>query len=125
MRTPISTSYGWRHATVPVTLAAFALLAACGSSTVTLRQMVGKAEYWPPRCEADPCVLTGMGGIQHIWERHVDEQLALGRSFVVTGVCASACEIAARRAHARVLLTLDPGDFRRVAPDLARRIREP
>ena len=32
---------------------------------------------------------------------------------------------AARRAHARVLLTLDPGDFRRVAPDLARRIREP
>lgn len=78
------------------------LLAGCGGSTVTLRQMVGKADYLPPQCNANPCVLTGLGGVVHVWERHVDRQLALGRSFIVTGVCASACEIAARRAHARI-----------------------
>ena len=92
-----------RGAIAVVGLSAAVMLAGCGGSTVSLRQMVGKADYWPPECSSNPCVLTGPGGVVHVWERHVDEQLALGRSFVVTGVCASACEIAARRAHARIL----------------------
>lgn len=79
------------------------VLAGCSGSTVTLRQMVGNASYWPPQCVSDTCVLTGLGGVVHVWEKYVDENLARGRSFVVVGVCASACEIAARRAHARVL----------------------
>lgn len=38
-----------------------------------------------------------------VWERHVDANPARGRQFVVNGLCASACEIAARRAHASLL----------------------
>ncbi len=90
-------------ALLPLLVVGGLLLAGCSGSTVTLRQMVGNASYWPPACTADPCTLTGLGGVTDVWERYVDDNLALGRSFVVVGVCASACEIAARRAHARIL----------------------
>lgn len=82
------------------------LVLACGcsaGSTVTVREMIGDARYWPPACTANPCVLTGNGGITDVWERHVDTNLARGRQFVVKGLCASACEIAARRSHAKLL----------------------
>ncbi|KQW85591.1 hypothetical protein ASC89_00445 [Devosia sp. Root413D1] len=79
------------------------LAAGCSGNVVTVREMIGDASYWPPACNADPCVLTGNGGITDVWERHVDTNLARGRQFVVKGLCASACEIAARRAHARLL----------------------
>lgn len=93
----------WLRATAAC-VAAFLLVSGCnGGSIVTLRNMIGDTKYWPPPCHADPCVLTGNGGIANVWERHVDENLALGRGFVVKGVCASACEIAARRAHAKLL----------------------
>jgi len=69
---------------------------------VSVRQMIGDARYWPPACEQSVCVLTGLGGIVQVWERHVDKYNGLGRSFVVEGMCASACEIAARRARARI-----------------------
>lgn len=72
-------------------------------SVVTVREMIGDSRYWPPACNANPCVLTGNGGVTDVWERHVDKNLARGRQFVVKGLCASACEIAARRAHAKVL----------------------
>jgi|GEM_PF-2899656 hypothetical protein len=79
------------------------LATGCSGNVVTVREMIGDASYWPPACNADPCVLTGNGGITDVWERHVDTNLARGRQFVVKGLCASACEIAARRAHARLL----------------------
>ena len=82
------------------------LMLASGCSAggvVTVREMIGDASYWPPACNADPCVLTGNGGITDVWDRHVDTNLARGRRFVVKGLCASACEIAARRAHAQLL----------------------
>lgn len=72
------------------------------AQAVTVREMLGDERYWPPACNASPCVLSGLGGIVPVWERHVDKNLALGRVFVVVGVCASACEIAARRAHAEI-----------------------
>lgn len=75
------------------------------AGAVTVRQMIGDARYWPPACTRPVCVLTGLGGIVQVWERHVDRHMAQGRRFVVKGVCASACEIAARRAHA----TIKPG----------------
>ena len=84
-------------------LCALVLFSGCTGSTVTLRQMVGNSSYWPPPCKASPCVLTGLGGVTEVWQRHVDENIALGREFVVAGVCASACAIAAQRAHATVL----------------------
>lgn len=85
-------------------LSVLAFASGCsGGNIVTLRSMIGDSHYWPPRCDSNPCVLTGLGGVTRVWERHVDENLALGRQFVVEGVCASACEIAARRAHAKVL----------------------
>jgi len=73
------------------------------SGQVTIRDMIGDARYWPPPCESDVCVLTGLGGIVQVWLKHVDRNLALGRTFVVKGICASACEMAARRAKARLL----------------------
>jgi hypothetical protein len=80
------------------------LVSGCSSGGgVTLRSMIGNGDYWPPACHSNPCVLTGMGGITEVWNRHVDKHLALGRRFVVKGTCASACELAARRAHAKVL----------------------
>jgi hypothetical protein len=86
-----------------VCVATLVVASACNGSAVTLRSMIGDAQYWPPPCNSSPCVLTGMGGVVHVWEQHVDENLKLGRKFVVWGVCASACEIAARRANATVL----------------------
>lgn len=59
--------------------------------------------YAPPPCNADPCVLTGPGGIVQVWNAHIDKNIRLGRHFVVKGVCASACAIAAQRAHATLL----------------------
>lgn len=73
------------------------------SGGVTVREMIGNPLYWPPPCETKVCVLTGLGGIVQVWLKHVDRNLALGRTFVVDGVCASACEMAARRAKAKLL----------------------
>jgi hypothetical protein len=85
-------------------LATLVLASGCSAgNVVTVREMIGDASYWPPACNANPCVLTGNGGITNVWDRYVDTNLARGRQFVVKGVCASACEIAARRAHAKVL----------------------
>ena len=72
------------------------------AGSITVRQMIGDARYWPPACDQSVCVLTGLGGIVQVWERHVDKQKSRGRSFVVEGICASACEIAARRAGAAI-----------------------
>ena len=58
--------------------------------------------YAPPPCVEQICVLTGPGGIWQVWEAHVRKNQALGRTFVVEGVCASSCERAARLAHAEV-----------------------
>lgn len=65
---------------------------------VSIRAMLDDARYWPPACERSVCVLTGLGGIVSVWTRHVRRNA--GKRFVVQGVCASACEIAARRANA-------------------------
>lgn len=88
---------------VAACVATLVLASGCSGNVVTVREMIGDTSYWPPACTADPCVLSGNGGITDVWERHVDKNLALGRKFVVAGLCASACEIAARRAHATVL----------------------
>ncbi len=86
-------------------LAALAWIPVLGAAygVVTVRQMLNDDRYWPPACHASPCVLTGLGGLVNVWRDHVDHHLALGRRFVVKGVCASACEIAARRSHATLL----------------------
>lgn len=60
-------------------------------------------DYAPPPCASQVCVLTGPGGIWQVWRAHVDKHTALGRAFVVEGICASSCEKAARRVHARLL----------------------
>lgn len=74
------------------------------ANAVDLRYVLTHAaEYAPPPCPRDPCVLTGPGGIVQGWFAHVDKYQAMGRSFVVKGVCASACEMAARRVNARLL----------------------
>jgi hypothetical protein len=70
---------------------------------VTIKEMIGDPRYWPPACDSVVCVLTGLGGIVQVWLKHVDRNLALGRTFVVRGICASACEMAARRAKAKLL----------------------
>lgn len=80
----------------------WAITSLVSAQPVTVRQMIGDPRYWPPACSKPVCVLTGLGGIVQVWERHVDTNLALGRTFIVKGLCASACEIAARRAHAVV-----------------------
>jgi hypothetical protein len=80
----------------------WAVSSVASAGVVTVRQMIGDARYWPPACEQSVCVLTGLGGIVQVWERHVDKHKGLGRTFVVEGICASACEIAARRAGARI-----------------------
>lgn len=59
--------------------------------------------YAPPPCNSHVCVLSGPGGLVALWTKHVDRNLAKGRVFVVDGVCASACAIAARRADATLL----------------------
>lgn len=59
--------------------------------------------YAPPPCHRSPCVLTGPGGIWQVWRAHVNRNAALGRTFIVRGVCASSCERAARYAHARLM----------------------
>lgn len=86
-------------------LTILAVLLATGGSladgrTVTLRDMIGDPRYWPPECGQNVCVLTGLGGIVQIWNAHVD--LNSDKRFIVRGVCASACEIAARRANAEI-----------------------
>lgn len=80
----------------------WAVSSVASAGEVTVRQMIGDARYWPPVCDQSVCVLTGLGGIVQVWERHVDKHKELGRTFVVEGICASACEIAARRAGAAI-----------------------
>lgn len=77
---------------------------------ITVREMLDDPKTYFPTCRADPCSLTGPGGIIDVWERYVDKNMALGRGFVVTGWCASACEHAyqrAKRLGARI--TIEPG----------------
>lgn len=74
------------------------------ASSATLTEVLTHADtYAPPPCNSRVCVLSGPGGLVALWTSHVDRNLALGRVFVVKGVCASACEIAARRADATLL----------------------
>lgn len=74
------------------------------ASSASLTEVLTHARaYSPPPCNSRVCVLTGPGGLVNLWNSHVDRNLALGRVFVVKGLCASACEIAARRADAKVL----------------------
>lgn len=63
----------------------------------SVRQMLGDPLYWPADCTATTCVLTGNGGIMDVWLHHVDEHR--GKTFVVKGKCASACEWAYLRAR--------------------------
>lgn len=82
------------------------------AAPVTIRQITNDARYWPPvctlhqrcdlTCPANPCILTGLGGILIVWISYVDANP--GRSFVVRGVCASACEIAYQRAKPHVVV---------------------
>ena len=69
------------------------------SQEVPLIDMVRPApyadKYWPLPCESETCILTGWGGLISVWEKWADEHA--GKSFVVHGICASACEIAYRR----------------------------
>jgi hypothetical protein len=62
---------------------------------VSLKDMLSPspnaALYWPAPCQRNICVLTGLGGIVAVWRNHVDEHQ--GYTFIVKGVCASACEI--------------------------------
>ena len=86
-----------------------AMLASC-SNTVTVHDMIGDDRYWPQPCHGKVCTLTGNGGIVGVWEEFVDDNVRAGRRFIVKGVCASACEIAYRRAvakGARVTLAAD------------------
>lgn len=85
-----------------VTLMVVSCASAADASALTYI-LAHASRYAPPPCHADPCVLTGPGGIWQVWRAHVDRNTALGRSFVVTGICASSCERAARRVHARLL----------------------
>lgn len=58
-------------------------------------------DYFPAPCDHNKkvCVLTALGGIVDVWVRHVDEHK--GYTFIVRGLCASACEIAAKKAKAK------------------------
>lgn len=60
------------------------------------------AAYLPPPCNADPCHLEGLGGNVAIWRAHTIAHSLKGRDFIVTGICASACEIVARETGARL-----------------------
>ena len=74
------------------------------AKAVDLTHVLANAEaYAPPPCNSRVCVLTGPGGLVNLWIAHVDRHAAKGRTFVVKGVCASACRLAALRVHARLL----------------------
>lgn len=74
------------------------------ATSASLVEVLSNAKaYAPPPCNAHVCVLSGPGGLVNLWISHVDRNRALGRVFVVEGVCASACAIAARRAEATLL----------------------
>lgn len=78
--------------------------AASLATSASLVDVLSNAKaYAPPPCHSRVCVLSGPGGLVNLWNSHVDRNLALGRTFVVKGVCASACMIAARRADATML----------------------
>lgn len=71
-------------------------------------RFIADDRYWPRPCTPTVCVLTGLGGIVDVWERHIDRHT--GRLFIVRGICASACEIAVRRAQRRQeRVTIEPG----------------
>ena len=71
------------------------------AQSATLTDVLKNAKaYSPPECRSHVCELYGPGGIVSIWTKHVDRNMAIGRRFIVTGACASACMIAAIRAHA-------------------------
>lgn len=78
-------------------------VASLATSASLIHVLSNAKTYAPPPCNSRVCVLSGPGGLVNLWTSHVDRNLALGRVFVVKGVCASACEIAARRADATIL----------------------
>ncbi len=78
-------------------------VASLATSASLVDVLSNASAYAPPPCNSRVCVLTGPGGLVSLWKSHVDRNKALGRVFVVKGVCASACEIAARRADATML----------------------
>jgi hypothetical protein len=74
------------------------------ATSASLLDVLSNAKaYAPPPCHSRVCVLSGPGGLVNLWVSHVDRNRALGRVFVVKGVCASACAIAAHRAEATLL----------------------
>jgi hypothetical protein len=90
---------------LPLALALL-LIPAIGHA-VTIKQMLKDERYWPKQCANKVCVLTGLGGIVDVWERHVDKHR--GYTFVVKGTCASACRLAYLRAKARGEKTIVKG----------------
>jgi hypothetical protein len=109
------------HRPSPRLLAALCLagLVAGCSNTVTVRQMIGNDDYWPQKCRGNTCVLTGYGGLVDVWQQYVDDNARRGRSFAVKGVCASACEMAYRRAVSRGARVTVASDARLIAHDPA------
>jgi hypothetical protein len=97
---------GW-IAAILISIALWGLIAwAASAAQITIEQMLEQpGKYFPAPCDQrrKVCILTGLGGIVSVWTRHVDTHDAKGFRFVVRGVCASACEIAARRAKATAL----------------------
>lgn len=79
------------------------LFSFAAQSASVLEVLKHAKHYAPPPCNGPVCELYGPGGIVQVWEAHVDENMAKGRRFIVTGPCASACMIAAIRADARLV----------------------
>lgn len=79
--------------------------------TPTLAEMQANPRlYTPTNCTASPCVLTGLGGYLSVWDDWADAVMKRGWSFVVVGVCASACEREFERARMyQVEVSLTPG----------------
>ena len=70
------------------------------AQTAAIREILTNPIYRPQICleDMDPCILTGPGGSVREWEFYIDMRFAEGHSYRVVGRCASACELAYRRA---------------------------
>lgn len=90
---------------------AVVLLPVWAFRTATLAEMQANPRlYTPTNCTASPCVLTGLGGYLSVWDDWADAVMKRGWSFVVVGVCASACEREFERAlRADVAVKSIPG----------------
>src|SRR5687768_7278926 len=64
------------------------------SEQLTLADLLKHREYWPQKCGATTCVLTGPGGLVDSWESWARVNARAGKKFVVKGKCQSACYLA-------------------------------